>query len=105
MHALRDVSGVPRVLGISESPLALLMTRHGRYTLFDVAKGRTEGLEISVGQVFQGLALLVDILRDIHAYALVHNDVKPDNVIIEVDEDGLVKVTLLDFGFMTAVGE
>ena len=105
MFALRDVSGIPRILGISESPLALLMTRHGRYTLKDVALGRAEGLEVSTVQVFQGLALLMDILQDIHSHGLVHNDIKPDNVIIELDEDGQVKVTLLDLGCMSAVGE
>lgn len=52
MLALQDVSGIPCVLGISESPLALLMTRHGTHTLFDVARGRTEGLKVSVSQVF-----------------------------------------------------
>lgn len=105
LHALRDVSGLPRVLGISENPLALLMTRHGRYTLFDVARGRTEGLVVSVAQVFQGLYQLADILQDIHLHGLVHNDIKPDNVMIEVDEEDQVKVTLLDLGLMTAVGE
>ena len=37
MVALENVPGLPRVLGISRSPLALLMTRHGKYTLLDVA--------------------------------------------------------------------
>ena len=29
MLALKDVDGLPRVLGVSKSPLAILMTRHG----------------------------------------------------------------------------
>ena len=37
MVALENVPGLPRVLGISSSPLAVLMTRHGKYTLLDVA--------------------------------------------------------------------
>ena len=37
MVSLENVPGLPRVLGISRSPLAILMTRHGKYTLLDVA--------------------------------------------------------------------
>ena len=62
MFSLRDVAGLPRVLGISQSPLAILMSRHGKYTFMDVAMGSAEGLEVSLAQVFQGFSLLTYIL-------------------------------------------
>ena len=62
MLALRDVDGLPRVFGISLSPLAILMSRHGRYTLLDVARGSAQGLEVSLAQVFQGFSKLTHIL-------------------------------------------
>ena len=68
----------------------------------DVANGT---LVVSVAKVFQCLSQVADILQNIHTRGLVHNDVKPANITIEVDKDNKVKVTLVDLGLMTAVGE
>ena len=68
----------------------------------DVANGT---LVVSVAKVFQCLSQVADILQNIHSRGLVHNDVKPANITIEVDKDNKVKVTLVDLGLMTAVGE
>lgn len=38
------------------------------------------------------------ILDSVHAFGYVHRDVKPEHVILEVDELGYLRVSLLDFG-------
>ena len=42
---------------------------------------------------------LVDILKIIHTSHRTYNDLKPENVMIDINKDGLPKVHLVDFGF------
>ena len=42
---------------------------------------------------------LVDILKIIHASHRTFNDLKPENVMVDMTENGLPKVHLVDYGF------
>ena len=42
---------------------------------------------------------LVDILKIIHTSHRTYNDLKPENVMIDMNKEGLPKVHLVDFGF------
>ena len=53
MKTLEAVPGLPRVVGFSAKPLAFLMTRHGRYNLWDVMEGHADGLNLNAIQVLK----------------------------------------------------
>ena len=42
---------------------------------------------------------LVDILKIVHTSHRTYNDLKPDNVMVDMTEDGQSKVHLVDYGF------
>ena len=44
-------------------------------------------------------------LQGIHARGYLHNDIKEDQIAVEINEAGDVKATLLDLGCMTRIGE
>ena len=43
-------------------------------------------------------------MQSIHERGYCHNDLKSNNIMVDITEDG-PKVTIIDFGFMTKVGE
>lgn len=53
---------------------------------------------LEVPRVLSVLAQICDGLAAAHSVHVVHRDLKPDNVIITRDDDGLEQVKLLDFG-------
>ena len=46
---------------------------------------------------------VLSALRYLHGAGVVHRDVKPDNVMMSADENGLARATLLDFGLLRRV--
>jgi len=50
-------------------------------------------------QVLELAIQLVDILADVHQAGYTFNDLKPDNIMLNNDYDGKLRVTLVDFGF------
>ena len=42
---------------------------------------------------------LVDILKIVHTSHRTYNDLKPENVMIDITESGIPKVHLVDYGF------
>jgi eukaryotic-like serine/threonine-protein kinase len=53
---------------------------------------------LSVGQTAAILRPVVSALRAAHESAVIHRDLKPDNIFLKVDESGAVDVRVLDFG-------
>ncbi|XP_027232238.2 uncharacterized protein [Penaeus vannamei] len=92
LHALRGVPGLPRLVGLCPAPPALLLTRHGDASLaswLDRHFAPTPCLEI--------LLELAGILEGLHGLGFVHNDLKEDNVMLDLGH-GPIRVTLIDLG-------
>ena len=49
-------------------------------------------------QIIRVAIELVDILKIIHASHRTYNDLRPENIMIDTQENGSTKVTLVDFG-------
>ncbi|XP_069949718.1 uncharacterized protein [Cherax quadricarinatus] len=98
---VKSVTGVPHLVGICVRPPAIIMTQHGSVTLYDYLSDiLSYPGDLSILRVLRRLCVILD---DIHQLDLTHNDVKQDNVSVEVKSDDVV-VTLLDFGFLTPAG-
>lgn len=48
---------------------------------------------------------LLDVIKVIHEGNVVHQDLKPDNILVDITEDGSVKIRLSDFGVAAPEGE
>ena len=42
---------------------------------------------------------LINILEKVHQAGITYNDLKPDNIMLNNNSKGQVKVTLIDYGF------
>ena len=81
------------------------------YIVMDYAEGVTLYQYLSdhgkrgaamTGKVVEALALALDYA---HGMGLVHRDVKPDNIMVQIDGENVKSVKLLDFGIGRAVQE
>ena len=102
LASLQDIKGVPRVLGISLQPDAFIMTMHGHYTLLKCARLRS--WLPSEKTLLRALQDLSSVLADIHKRGLCHNDIKLNNVMLEMENNRRFTVTLIDFGLMSRHG-
>ncbi|MPC32454.1 hypothetical protein E2C01_025765 [Portunus trituberculatus] len=105
------VEGVPRVVAISRAPEGFIMTMHGRRTLESwlMIWGKARPREREVASVLHKLCA---IMTNLHSLRVCHNDLKGDNVTVEVDRTqkrrkrwATCKITLLDFAMLTNYGE
>ena len=108
LKALEGVAGLPRVLGFSYDPPAYIMTRHGSFTLHKLIcdideSGQAPSTNIKV-LVIDILVHLSKILENVHSAGFSHNDLKGDQVAVDVSARTGVNVTLLDLGNMTRLG-
>uniref|UniRef100_A0A0P4WJI1 Protein kinase domain-containing protein n=1 Tax=Scylla olivacea TaxID=85551 RepID=A0A0P4WJI1_SCYOL len=103
LERLQEVSGLPIVLAVSVEPLGFFMTQHGgrASTMASWGRGRMQPSEaLIVGAIYR----LCTILHNVHCLRLCHNDIKLNNVVVEVGPGGRVEVTLLDLGLMRPYG-
>jgi eukaryotic-like serine/threonine-protein kinase len=91
----------PNVVGVVE----LAVDDNGTPVIvMELLEGETLGARIeregclTIGQTAAILRPVVSALRAAHASAVIHRDLKPDNIFLKVDEDGRVDVRVLDFG-------
>lgn len=103
LEALEGVDGVPKILGVSyDQPLILMMSFCGEKTLKDVIGGPKlpDVVYLSL------LRSLATTLSDIHAQNYVHNDLKPDNILVDRDPpDEGARACIIDFGLARPAGE
>ncbi|XP_063601901.1 serine/threonine-protein kinase PknG-like [Penaeus indicus] len=57
-----------------------------------------------VGTILRGVHDLALKVREIHQAGYAHNDLKPDNVILETSADGAVRARVIDLGNCTRFG-
>ncbi|XP_068250156.1 trichohyalin-like [Palaemon carinicauda] len=89
---------VPKLVGILSDGTSIIMTRH-QMTMYDWIR-----LFPPREELFQALLDLVGSLQDIHAEGFCHNDIKFDNVMVDLVEGGVPKVFLIDLGLMRKFG-
>lgn len=72
------------------------------YVLMELLEGRPLGAafegDASVGRLVGLICQVLEGLSVAHRAGIVHRDIKPDNVFVGVDERGLERVRILDFG-------
>lgn len=95
---LADVSGVPRLLGVSLAPLCLVTTLHGPRTLLDAL--RSPGTPAA--PLLRALSQLAATLCAMHERRLCHNELKFDNVLLGAAPGALA--TLVDMGAVRLAG-
>jgi len=67
----------------------------------ELAEWLEENGRATQAQILDWLRQLVHILKDIHQSNFVHCDVKPENIILQPEG----RLALVDFGFVTPIGE
>lgn len=74
------------------------------FTVMELLQGGSLQQLVSAGQlggveeIFEIGVQIASALDAAHQLALVHRDVKPENVIVEVDDEGVRRCVLVDFG-------
>lgn len=99
---LLGIPGVPRVVAVCLTPPPLIvMTQHSRTTLNVLLQ------KCSVSDLFllEACHQLCVTLDHIHRRKRIHNDVKGNNICVDVRAGNHPKVTLIDYGLMTREGE
>ena len=103
--ALLEHPSIPSVYGLWRSPRDRRL-----HLIMDLAKGvpletvisickqkrRYEGARNWDGPTQEIVRQVGDALAHVHACGVYHNDLKPDNILVDF-EDGVIKVTLIDF--------
>ncbi|XP_068250824.1 putative leucine-rich repeat-containing protein DDB_G0290503 [Palaemon carinicauda] len=91
---------VPQIIGITPDRTGFIMSRH-QYTLNDWVSRMSPTKE-------QMLAVFIElawILQDFHAEGYIHNDIKTDNVMVDLSpENEVLKVTVVDLGLTRKIG-
>ena len=109
---LGDNCGViPQLLSVNLRAKALLMQRAPGTPLTDFLECLSGVLPHrklaadEVDQLFSVAKALLAAVSTLSAAGLVHRDIKPDNIMLDLGEDGKPKVTLIDVGLLVESGE
>lgn len=71
-------------------------------------RGRTLGdiaFEVPIEERVRLLRVVCEALHEAHRQGLVHRDIKPGNIMVEVQKDGSLKPYLMDFGLVRDASE
>lgn len=94
---LDGVPGLPKLVALCPRPPALLMTYHGERDLFAYFVAAFD-----LDEYLLILYKLCNILNSLHKEGFAHNDLKGNNVMLDVIE-GRTTVTLIDLGTASAL--
>ncbi|XP_064114300.1 uncharacterized protein LOC135220770 [Macrobrachium nipponense] len=101
LQIILNITGVPKMAGVTMRPYAIVMTRHGDSLSTWLRTCNTPPFFLLV--VLLKTAIIV---RSVHALGYTHNDIKNDNICVKLpSEDGMVEVTVIDWGLMTKIGK
>ncbi|XP_063614848.1 casein kinase I-like [Penaeus indicus] len=102
MEQAAGAGGAPRVLAFCPETPALVMTFCGALDLIDVVEKRLFRHERDL----LAIALqLTQAVQELHQKGVVHCDLKPDNVVVEMDGEGRPQaVHVIDFGLARPFG-
>lgn len=77
------------------SKIILVMEYAGGIDLCSFIQGKRQISELEACEIFQQLISGVDYL---HKFRIVHRNIKPENIVVEVNENCKVTIKLIDFG-------
>jgi serine/threonine protein kinase len=99
MHLLSDSPFIARILGFCLDPRTILMKYYETGTMEDYFK-RDQNVSLSLKLCFASdIAKGVEAL---HAVGISHNDLKPQNILLDITKDRLVCV-ITDFGISSVL--
>lgn len=95
---------VPRIYDVGQLPDGT------PYTVMEKLAGRSLESMLLAGPLPFATALqvmehLLCALEGVHAAGVVHRDVKPGNIMVQVDRSGAIRLRLMDFGICTSLQE
>ncbi|XP_042882700.1 uncharacterized protein LOC122259826 [Penaeus japonicus] len=99
MLALEGVYGVQRLVGVCPERF-MLVTKYGGPTLSRWTRRKSPLLPLQWVQIAIDLA---KVFGDIHSDGVVHNDIKSNNICLDVTPKG-TKITVIDFGLAKKYG-
>ena len=100
MHRFRDQPGFCRMYGYSTNPVTMVMKYYPLSDLSHYIKGRRRAAErftYSKKQVISILRRVTTGIAFMHSSGVVHSDIKPANILLDVINDELIPV-VSDFG-------
>jgi serine/threonine protein kinase len=89
-----------QIIGYTESPLSIILKFYPQGSLSGWLRKSASGSQFAL----KVLRELAEALRTMHSHYLAHCDVKPDNVLMQVD-NGLPSCYLTDFGITQILSE
>jgi serine/threonine protein kinase len=98
---LHDHANIVKMFGYSEKELMIIMRYYPRGSLFNFIYDRNV-VEISSAVTLTLFRDVASAIKILHATGIVHNDLKPANILIE-DRDGRLRAVLADFGISHVV--
>ncbi|KAK7071597.1 hypothetical protein SK128_002786, partial [Halocaridina rubra] len=96
---LRDIKGIPYVLGVCEYPPCIILSEH-QMTLGRWFRRHEQSAHDLVDVALQ----ICKLVTSVHRKGICHNDIKSNNVMIDLTKAG-PKVTLIDFGLACKPGD
>ncbi len=109
-RAIRRFKQEATVLGSFSHPGSIKLRDFGRtdeglyYMCTDYCKGVplssliSEHGPFSPEKVLFIMDQILDVIDGAHRFGMIHRDIKPDNIMVERDENGLEAIKILDFG-------
>lgn len=101
LRQFESVDGVVHAVAVCMRPPALVMTRHGR-SLDQFFGSHPYPSDDTIMTV---LIKTINVIMNLHAHGFAHNDIKLDNVAIEIKPQKGVVVTLLDMELAGKIGD
>ncbi|XP_063586893.1 casein kinase I-like [Penaeus indicus] len=102
MELIAGAGGAPRVLAFCPKIPALIMTFCGAKDLVDVVEKRRFRDERDLLTI---ALQLTQAVQELHQKGVVHCDLKPNNVVVEMDDEGRPQtVHVIDFGLARPIG-
>ncbi|KAK7019703.1 hypothetical protein SK128_013847 [Halocaridina rubra] len=101
LQYLDGAGGAPRLLASCNDPIAIIMEFCPGKTFWDCICDN----EVSTDSIFQTFPEIAKQLQEIHSKGIIHVDIKIDNVLVDIPDEGKKpKINIIDFGMSCQVG-
>jgi hypothetical protein len=95
MYFFKDHPNIVKLIGYTEKPYTILLKYYKNYSLFHfMKKGKRKTKRMLMGFILN----IAHAVQAFHTNGIVHSDLKPENVLLEVDKKGNITCVVTDFG-------